>query len=105
MLNLSVTPGPGGVLSRRTFLRASLVAGGVLGLPSLIRSRASSSGKARRDTAVIQIWLGGGPSHHDMYDLKPDAPAEVRGPFKPIATDVNGLRVCELLPGQARRMS
>jgi Protein of unknown function (DUF1501) len=99
MIEVSVTPAGGSVLSRRALLRASLATGAALALPGLLRAS-----KKRRDVAVIQIWLGGGPSHHDTYDLKPDAPAEIRGPFKPIATNVNGLRICELLSRQAKRM-
>jgi hypothetical protein len=53
--------------------------------------------------AVIVLWLWGGPSHLDTFDMKPDAPAEYRGPFEPVATSVPGVRVCELLPGLARR--
>src|SRR5262249_44918103 len=53
--------------------------------------------------AVILLWLWGGPSHLDTFDMKPSAPAEYRGPFEPIATAVPGLQVCELLPGLARR--
>ena len=52
---------------------------------------------------MIVLWLWGGPSHLDTFDLKPDAPLEYRGPFEPIATAVPGVRVCELLPGLARR--
>jgi hypothetical protein len=51
--------------------------------------------------AVILIWLSGGPSHLDTWDPKPDAPAEVRGPFRSVATGVPGVRVCEHLPRQA----
>ena len=54
--------------------------------------------------AVILVNLLGGPSHIDMFDMKPDAPAEVRGEFRPIATSVPGLQICELLPQTARRM-
>jgi hypothetical protein len=89
------------VLSRRAFLRASLVAGASLGLPGLLPAE---PGARRKDTAVIQLWLGGGPSHLDMYDLKPRAPAEYRGAFTPIATNVPGTQICELLPLQARLM-
>jgi hypothetical protein len=53
--------------------------------------------------AVILLWLWGGPSHLDTFDMKPNAPLEYRGPFEPIATSVPGLQVCELLPGLARR--
>jgi hypothetical protein len=52
---------------------------------------------------VIVLWLWGGPSHLDTFDMKPDAPAEYRGPFEPIATNVPGIRICELLPELARR--
>src|SRR6185369_8371438 len=52
--------------------------------------------------SVIMIFLSGGPSHLDMYDLKPDAPAEYRGEFRPIQTNVPGLHVCELMPRQAK---
>src|SRR5438093_329882 len=87
-------------------LRTSLLTAGALGLPNLLRQRAEAAriGAARRDTAVIQLWLGGGPSHLDMYDLKPAAPAQVRGPFRPISTRIPGLQVSELLPRQAKIM-
>src|SRR5262249_59325100 len=52
--------------------------------------------------AAIMIYLPGGPSHMDMYDLKPDAPAEYRGEFRPIATNVPGVQICEHMPRQAR---
>jgi hypothetical protein len=76
----------------------------VLGLPNLsrLRAEAAASGQPSRDTAVIQIWLGGGPSHLDMYDMKPDAPAEFRGPFRPIRSGLPGLDICELMPRQTR---
>jgi hypothetical protein len=54
--------------------------------------------------AVIMIYMPGGPPHQDMYDLKPDAPTEVRGEFKPIKTSVPGIEICEMLPGLARNM-
>lgn len=78
-----------------------------MSLPFLIERRAAAAlaGIPRKDTAVIQVWLGGGPSHLDMYDLKPAAPVEIRGPFKPIRTNVPGLNICELLPLQAKRMN
>jgi hypothetical protein len=105
MLMLSAQ-GPGGrsVLSRRALLRASLLSAGGFALPRLLRARAeaAAAGRPRRDTAVIQLWLGGGPSHLDTYDLKPAAPAEIRGPFRPICTNVPGVHICELLPRQAR---
>jgi hypothetical protein len=60
-----------------------------------------SSGRPAKDTAVILLWLDGGPSHMDLYDLKPDAPAEYRGIWRPIRTNVPGVEIGELLPKQA----
>ncbi len=88
--------------TRRSFLRAGALGLGGLSLPELMRVRASQAAEARRDTAVILFWMAGGPSHIDMYDMKPSAPAEVRGPFQPISTDQPGLDVCELMPLHAR---
>src|SRR5262245_28383911 len=106
MLTISVQrPPQGTVLSRRAFLRTVLATSGALGLPGLLHGRTRAVGDGLRDTAVIQVWLGGGPSHLDMYDLKPDAPAEIRGPYKPVRTNVPGLDICELLPRQARLMN
>jgi hypothetical protein len=72
-------------------------------LGDLLGARASALGSAPPARAVILVWLWGGPSHLDTFDMKPDAPIEYRGPFEPIATTVPGLHVCELLPGLARR--
>jgi len=72
-----------------------------LGLPQL---QARSAVAPARKTAVILFWLSGGPSHIDLWDPKPDAPAEIRGPFQTIATKVPGIRVSEHLPLQARIM-
>src|SRR5262245_60774037 len=52
--------------------------------------------------AVIFVWLPGGPPHQDTFDMKPDAPVEYRGPFRPIDTNVPGIRVCEHLPQLAK---
>jgi uncharacterized protein (DUF1501 family) len=87
--------------SRRVFLRAGLAGFGALTLPGLFRLRASAAESPAERTAVIIVWLRGGCSHLDTYDPKPDAPAEYRGPFNPIATSVPGLRLTELLPKQA----
>jgi hypothetical protein len=94
--------------TRRGFLRiGSLGVGaaglGGLALPDLLRLRALGAAPDNRK-AVILIWQAGGPSHLDMYDLKPDAPAEFRGEFRPIATNVAGVDVSEHLPLQARIM-
>jgi hypothetical protein len=81
-----------------------------IGLSSLLTHRAegaearsSQGGSARKPKSLILVFLTGAPSHLDMFDLKPDAPAEVRGEFKPIATKVPGLSICEHLPRLAAR--
>src|SRR5262245_37260704 len=90
-------------LNRREFLRVGALGLGGLTLADLLRLEARGS-SAPRPKSVIYIVLGGGPSHIDSYDLKPDAPAEYRGPFRPIPTRVPGVRICELMPLQARMM-
>jgi hypothetical protein len=90
-----------GPLRRREFLRAGVLGLGGLGLADLMRARAAGIAEVR-DTSVILFWMWGGPSQLETYDLKPDAPSEYRGPFRPIATAVPGLDVCELFPRQAR---
>jgi hypothetical protein len=91
--------GVAGRLSRRCVVRA-----GVLGLAGL-RPRLTLADWLRlgrpRETAVIQVYLEGGPSHIDTYDPKPEAPAEFRGEFRPIAGTVPGVSICELMPRQA----
>src|SRR5438445_9387996 len=84
-------------VSRRSFLKiGSLVMGG-LTLPQLLRAEAQS-GLRKSHKAVIMIFLPGGPSHQDMFDLKQDAPSEIRGEVKPIATKVPGIQICEHMP-------
>src|SRR5262249_40233009 len=79
--------------SRRWFLQPGLAGLAGLSLPDLLRRRAAGAPSPRADRkAVILIWLSGGPSHLDTWDPKPDAPAEVRGPFGSIATRVPGVR-------------
>jgi hypothetical protein len=90
-------------VSRRDFLRIGGLALGGLGLPSILRAE-SAAGVGRSHKAVIMIYLPGGPSHQDIFDLKMDAPAEIRGEFKPIATNVPGLQITEHLPKLARMM-
>jgi hypothetical protein len=90
-------------LSRRSFLALGVSGMASLGLPQLLQARAqSASAGGTRDTSVILIWLDGGPSHMDLYDLKPDAPAEHRGIWRPIRTRVPGMDISELFPRQAR---
>src|SRR5262249_30569192 len=89
--------------TRRDFFRIGALGRGGLTLPDLLRLRAQSATTERvRQKSVIFVYLFGGPSHVDTYDMKPDAPAEYRGEFKPIRTKVPGLDVCELLPQHAR---
>jgi hypothetical protein len=76
---------------------------GGLSLAQLLRAEAQA-GITNSHKAVIMVFLSGGPPHQDLIDLKPEAPAEIRGEFKPIPTNVPGIQVCELLPGMARMM-
>nr|AUN35868.1 hypothetical protein [uncultured bacterium] len=84
-------------LTRRRFLEAGGLSLCGLSLPQLLRAEANAP-KPARHKSVIMIFMPGGPSHIDMYDLKPDAPKEVRGEFQPIATRVPGIQICEHLP-------
>src|SRR5262249_29146822 len=90
-------------ITRRHLLQAGSL--GLLGLhlPGLLQAAERGSRKARV-RAVIFLHQYGGPSHHDTFDMKPNAPDEVRGEFKPIATKVPGLSVCERLPRVAQVM-
>ena len=104
--------------SRREWLRIGGLSTLGLSLPQLLAAKqqpASATAPAPSDLArrltggtfgraknVIYLWLQGGPPQHETFDPKPDAPAEIRGPFKPIATNVPGIRFCELLPRTAR---
>src|SRR5688572_4519735 len=93
-------------LSRRSFLRIGALSLGALGganLSQVLRA-AEQSGSRSSHKAVINIFLCGGPPHQDMWDLKMDAPAEVRGEFSPIKTKVPGIEVCELFPKMAAMM-
>ncbi|HVC99413.1 MAG TPA: DUF1501 domain-containing protein [Pirellulales bacterium] len=90
--------------TRRDFLQVGAVGLGALTLPALLRARAAQAADARRDTAVVWLFLSGGPSHIDTYDMKPAAPAEFRGPFHPIQTNLPGTSICELMPKQTRVM-
>ncbi len=97
-------PGP---LDRRTFLTigglgmGALTSGICPTLPRLLASEASRE-KLDRDFSVILMWANGGPSQLDTFDLKPEAPAEYRGDFRPINTNVPGVEICELLPNLAK---
>jgi hypothetical protein len=88
-------------VSRRDFLKIGTLGLGGLTLGDWLRLQAQGAGRARA-RSVIMVYLPGGPSHIDTYDMKPDAPAEIRGEFRPIRTNVPGLDVCELMPLQAQ---
>jgi len=91
---------------RRWFLQTGIAGLAGLSVPALLQARdkATMPGTSARRTSVILFWLSGGPSHLDMWDPKPAAPIEVRGPFGTIATRVPGVHLCEHLPLQARIM-
>jgi hypothetical protein len=89
-------------ISRRNFLRVGALGLGGLTLADLLRLKAQAKETAAPAKSVIMIHLPGGPSHHEMYDLKPDAPKEIRGEFNPIQTNVPGIEISELLPLQAK---
>ena len=90
-------------VSRRSFLRVGALSLGGLNLPSLLRAEEASS-TPQRHKSVIMVFLPGGPSHQDIWDLKPDAPKEIRGEFRPIQTSIPGFHLCEHLPGLASQM-
>ena len=92
-----------GPVSRRAILQFGALGLGGLSLADVMRLRAQAEeASGLSDTSVILVWLAGGPPHMDMYDMKPEAPEEYRGPFHPISTNVSGLDVCELMPLHAR---
>ena len=84
-------------LPRRSFLQMGALGLGGLTLPNLLRAEAES-GHRTRHKSVILIYLVGGPPHQDMFDLKPNAPKEIAGPWKPIATNVTGIQIGAGLP-------
>jgi hypothetical protein len=93
----------GAGLTRRSFLHLGALTLGGLTLGDVLRLRAASPAPSKPGRkSVIMIHLSGGPSHLDMYDMKPSAPREYRGEFKPIKTNVPGIDICELMPGQAK---
>jgi len=103
----SFCPGP---LDRRSWLTVgglslgALVTGPGPTLAGLFAAEAAAPGRAlSKDFSVILFWANGGPSHIDTFDLKPDAPAEARGPFRPIRTNVTGMHITERLPRLAKR--
>ena len=87
-------------LHRRLFLQGTL--GSAVSIGSSRLACAASGDQRRSNKSVIFLWMNGGPSHIDMWDPKPSAPAEIRGPFTPIVTSQPGIQVTEHLPGHAR---
>src|SRR5262249_23811846 len=90
-------------LTRRGFLKIGALGVGGLTLAELLRAEASA-GVRSSPKSVILIYLVGGPPHQDMFDLKPEAPKEVAGPWKAIATNVAGIRIGEAFPRLAQNM-
>src|SRR4051812_40200595 len=85
-------------MTRRAWLRIGALGLGGLALPEILRAQPTPGGIK----GVIMVLLPGGPTHLDTLDLKPDAPAEIRGEFRPIATNVPGIHLCEHFPRLAR---
>lgn len=88
-------------LTRRDWLTAGALGAGGLTLSDLLRLRAQGAAVAK-DASVLLVFVHGGPSHLETYDMKPNAPAEIRGPFMPIRSNVSGIEVCEHLPEHAQ---
>src|SRR3954467_2741180 len=88
-------------VSRRNFLKIGALGLGGLALPDLLRAEAAT-GIRKSHKAIIMIYLPGGPPHQDTFDIKVDAPSEIRGEFKPIRTNVSGIEICEHLPQMAK---
>jgi hypothetical protein len=89
-------------ITRRDLLKVGALSLGGLGLADLLRASAQADPATRKDLSVILLWQGGGPSHLDMWDLKPEAPAEFRGAFNPIPSVIPGYQVSEHLPYSSR---
>lgn len=89
-------------VTRRDFVRIGGLTAMGFGLADLFHARRVAAASRQSARSCILIWLDGGPSHLETFDLKPNAPAEVRGPFQPISTAVAGTQICELLPRTAQ---
>lgn len=97
-MSQQICPGP---IRRREFLQVGGLALGGLALPELLAAR-KAAGSPKADTSVILLYLHGGPSQLETYDLKPEAPSSYRSVFSPIPTNVPGMEICELFPRQAK---
>ena len=91
-----------GTFNRRDFVRTGLVGLSSLGLADLMRLQSQAAAETRRARSMILLWLWGGPSHMETFDLKPDAPSEYRGEFRPMPTKVPGIAISEHLPKLAQ---
>src|SRR5688500_18191646 len=91
-------------LHRRALLRLGGLSIFGLSLPRVLAARAAQSAAERKDVNCIVLWMGGGASNIDTFDMKPQAPVEYRGEFSPIDTNLPGLQVCEHLPLMSQRM-
>jgi hypothetical protein len=89
-------------VTRRDFLHAGAL--GFMGftLPEFFSFKATGAVQNDKDIDCIQLMLVGGPSQMDTWDMKPDAPASIRGPYKPIKTNVPGIEICEIFPRMAK---
>jgi hypothetical protein len=85
-------------VSRRSFLQIGALAMGGLSLPQLLQAQERTGTRSHSHKAVIMVYLSGGLSHHDTFDMKPDAPAEIAGEFRPVPTNVTGIQISEYLP-------
>lgn len=104
MFTLHAAAQRGDRYSRRQFLRVGAWGCGGLTLAGVMRARAAAGQTASNPRSVILIWLRGGASHLESFDMKPDAPPEIRGEFQPITTNVPGVQICEYLPRMAQIM-
>src|SRR5256885_173838 len=89
---------------RRDFLRLGSAGLLGLGLADLLRLEARGATRRQKAESVLMIWLAGGPSTIDIWDLKPASPDHIRGEFKPVATSARGVQICELMPKTAKVM-
>ena len=89
-------------VGRRDFLQIGGLAMGGLNLPQILQAQSATAGNNHK--GIIMVFLAGGPPHQDMWEIKTDAPSEIRGEFQPIETRVPGIRICELFPHLAERM-
>src|SRR6185503_17898761 len=90
-------------MARRDFLKIGGMVMGGLSLSQLLAAEAQA-GIGRSHKAIINVFLPGGPPHQDFWDVKVDAPAEIRGEFQPISTSVSGIEICEMFPKIAQIM-